>query len=294
MFIIRREPHNPILAPQSERPWESVATYNPSAVRTEDGVRIFYRALGNPSALQTPLAEMSTIGTAFAEDGVHFHSREQVIVPQESWDQFGCEDPRVTFFEGRWYCFYTALGGYPFGPDNIKVALAIGDSPTNFTERHLITPFNAKAATLFPERIDGDIVMLLTAHTDWTAEHPRPTIALARAKKIEEFFDKKYWRGLARPSRRPRAPRIAPDRQDHVEVGASPILTEKGWLLIYSYIQDYYNEHERIFSIEAALLESRQSAEAVFRAPNPSSCRKNFMKNMVSCPGHRLPDEHHD
>ena len=254
MFVIRREPSNPILSPQRERPWESIATFNPSAVRVEDGVRIFYRALGSSSALQKPISQMSTIGTAFSEDGVHFHSREQVIVPQEEWDMFGCEDPRVTFFEGKWYCFYTALSGYPFGPDNIKVALAIGDSPTHFTERHLITPFNAKAAALFPERIDGDIVMLLTAHTDWTPDHQRPTIALARAKKIEDFFDKKYWDDWHDHLADHALPELRRDDRDHIEVGASPLLTEKGWLLVYAYIQDYYNENDRVFSIETALL----------------------------------------
>ena len=135
MFVIRREPHNPILAPQRERQWEARATYNPSAVRTDGGIRLYYRAFGSPDALQMPTIGLSTIGTAFAEDGIHFHSRQQVIAPKEPWDVFGCEDPRVTFFEGRWYCFYTALGGYPFGPDNIKVAVAIGDTPENFTER---------------------------------------------------------------------------------------------------------------------------------------------------------------
>ena len=253
MFVIHREPHNPILSPQAERPWESIATYNPSAVRNEDGVRIFYRALGSPDALQM-LPQLSTIGTAFAEDGAHFHSRQQVIAPQELWDRFGCEDPRVTFFEGKWYCFYTALGGYPFGPDNIKVALAIGDSPTQFTERHLITTFNAKAATLFPERIDGDIVMLLTAHTDWTQEHQRPTIAFARARRIEDFFDPAYWNSWHEHLADHALQELRRTDSDHIEVGASPLLTEDGWLLIYSYIQDYYDEHKRIFSIEAALL----------------------------------------
>jgi predicted GH43/DUF377 family glycosyl hydrolase len=271
MFIIRREAHNPIIAPERERPWESIATYNPSAVRlpaqegTPNGVRIFYRAIGNPSALQTPLAEMSTIGTAFAEDGVHFHSREQIIAPKESWDQFGCEDPRVTFFEGKWYCFYTALGGFPFGPDNIKVALAIGDSPTHFTERHLITPFNAKAATLFPERIDGDIVMLLSVHTDWTSEHPRPTNALARARNIEDFFDQNYWNEWHARLESHALPELRIGDQDHVEIGASPLLTDKGWLLMFSYIQDYYNKHERIFSIEAALLEVKNPQKLISR-----------------------------
>lgn len=266
MFVVHREPHNPILAPQRERPWEALATYNPSVVRADDGMlRLFYRALGNPDALQTPGAALSTIGVATSEDGVHFHSRQQVIVPQEPWDVFGCEDPRVTFFEGRWYCFYTALGGYPFGPDNIKVALAIGDAPDHFTERHLITPFNAKAATLFPERIDGDVVMLLTAHTDWSSEHPRPTIALARAKRIEDFYAPGYWEEWHAHLSEHALPEMRRIDTDHVEVGASPLLTEQGWLLIYSYIQDYYDEHRRTFSIEAAILDAHDPRKVLSR-----------------------------
>jgi len=265
MFVIHREPHNPILSPRRERPWEAVATYNPSVVHTKDGVYLFYRALGNPDALQTPTAGLSTIGMAFAEDGIHFHSRQQVIAPQEPWEIFGCEDPRATFFEGRWYCFYTALGGYPFGPDNIKVALAIGDAPGVFTERHLITPFNAKAATLFPVRVDGDIVMLLTAHTDWTSDYPRPTIAIARAKRIEDFFDTNYWNNWHAHLADHALPELRRADGDHIEVGASPILTEAGWLLIYSYIQNYYSEPERIFSIEAAILDAKNPQKLVSR-----------------------------
>jgi predicted GH43/DUF377 family glycosyl hydrolase len=265
MFVIRREPHNPILAPQRDRPWEALATFNPSAVRTADGVRIYYRALGNPDALQTPTAGVSTVGTAFAEDGVHFHSRQQVLIPQEPWDIFGCEDPRVTFFEGRWYCFYTALGGYPFGPGNIKVGLAIGDSPELFTERHLITPFNAKAATLFPERINGDIVMMLTAHTDWTAENPHPTIAFARAKRMEEFFDPKYWYEWHKDLPSHALPEMRRDDKDHVEVGASPLLTPHGWLIVYAYIQNYYDEHSRLFSVETALLDRADPQKIISR-----------------------------
>lgn len=265
MFVIRREPSNPILAPLRERPWESIATFNPSVVHTEDGAHLFYRALGSPDAFGTH-PNLSTIGMAFAEDGVHFHSREQIIAPQEQWDMFGCEDPRVTLFEGKWYCFYTALGGYPFGPDNIKVAVAIGDEPGAFTERHLITPFNAKAATLFPERIGGDVVLLLTAHTDWTADHQRPTIALARAKNVSDFFNPEYWHDWHDHLTDHAIPELRRDDKDHIEVGASPIMTEDGWLLIYSYIQNYYDEHTRIFSVEAAILESDDPQKLVSRS----------------------------
>jgi predicted GH43/DUF377 family glycosyl hydrolase len=265
MFVIRREPHNPILSPQRERPWESRATFNPSVVRTNEGTHLFYRAYGNADAMQTPTAGLSTIGHAFAEDGTHFHSREQIITPQEPWDIFGCEDPRVTFFEGRWYCFYTALGGYPFSAENIKVACAVGSSPTSFTERHLITPFNAKAATLFPERIDGDVVLVLTAHTDWTAEKPRPTIALARAKNIEDFFDPEYWHHWHDHLAEHEIPELRRSEADHIEVGASPLMTPQGWLLVYSYIINYYDESKRIFTIEAALLEHTNPQKLISR-----------------------------
>lgn len=265
MFVIRRSTHNPIIAPQRERPWEAMATFNPSAVRTPEGVRVFYRALGNPDALQTPMQGVSSIGMAFAEDGTHFHSRQQVIAPEAPWDLFGCEDPRVTFFEGRWYCFYTALGGYPFSAENIKVALAIGDTPETFNERHLITPFNAKAATLFPERINGEIVLLLTAHTDHTEEYPRPTIAIAKAKKMEEFLDPTYWQKWHENLADHAIPTLIREDRDHIEVGAAPLLTEQGWLLIYSYIQNYYDGAKRIFSVEAAVLEATNPQKLVSR-----------------------------
>lgn len=265
MFVVRREPHNPILAPQRGHPWEALATYNPSVIREENGWRMYYRASSNPAALVSPYAGQSTIGEAFSEDGLHFHSRRQVLIPEEDWESFGCEDPRVTLFEGRWYCFYTALGGYPFGPDNIKVALAIGDTPGHFTERHLITPFNAKAATLFPERVGGDIVMMLTVHTDWTAEHPRPTIAFARAKNMEEFFEPAYWHRWHDRLADHVLPELRRSNDDHVEVGASPLLTRHGWLLMYSYIQRYYNEQERIFSVETALLELANPQKIISR-----------------------------
>ena len=56
---------------------------------------------------------------------VHFKERRQFIVPEHPWEQFGCEDPRVTEFEGRLYIFYTAVAA--FSADGIKVGVAISD-----------------------------------------------------------------------------------------------------------------------------------------------------------------------
>lgn len=265
MFIVRRAAENPILTPRRENPWEAFGTYNPSVVRDGAAWRLYYRALADPHAPISPYAGQSTVGMAVSEDGTHFHSREQVLIPEAEWDAFGCEDPRVTCFEGKWYLFYTALGGYPFGPSNIKVGVAVGEAPDRFEERHLVTPFNAKAATLFPERIDGDIVMLLTAHTDYTPEHPRPTIAFARAKSMEEFWSPQYWERWHAELAAHALPDLRRSDHDHMEVGAPPIKTERGWLLIYSYIQEYYDEHKRTFGIEAALLDLEDPRKIIGR-----------------------------
>lgn len=250
MFVIRREPHNPVLSPRREHPWEALATFNPSVIREKDGWRMYYRALSNPAALVSPYAGQSTIGEAFSEDGVHFHSRRQVLIPEQTWESFGCEDPRVTVFEGVTYLSYTALGGYPFSKDTIKIGIAVAKDGKNFTERHLATPFNAKAFALFPERVGGKVAALLTVHTD----EPPAEICLALADSVEDFWSPSFWDAWYKNWQSHKLPLRRVDR-DHVEVGSPPILTRHGWLIFYSYIENYFGGGKRVFSIEAARLD---------------------------------------
>lgn len=265
MFVIRRHPENPLLAPRREQSWQGVGTFNPSIIRTEKGLRMYYRALAHPPTVIAPFAPESTVGMVESEDGVHFSRERQVLVPKEEWEAFGCEDPRATVFNGVTYLAYTALGGYPYGPHNIKAAMAVSRDGEHFDERHLMTPFNAKAFALFPEKVNGKYAALLTAHTDFTPEHPRPTIGIAYADRIEDYWNDSYWHDWH--DRLSEHALDIPRRtdEDHVEVGAPPILTEKGWLLIYSYIQHYYEPGRRLFGIEAVLLEKDNPRSVIGR-----------------------------
>ncbi len=233
----------------SDKQWESRGTFNPSPIVKGTITHLFYRAQGRPDALMTP-AGISTIGKALSLDGEHYQNRRQFIIPDEAWEKYGCEDPRATLFEGKYYIFYTALGGMPFGPGNIKVAVAISKDLETIEEKHLVTPFNAKAMTLFPERINGKITVILTAHTD----EPPAKIAIAQCDKIEELWDLAFWEKWHSELDEHT---INPLRfqQDHVEVGSTPIKTKDGWLLFYSYIQNYFGGGERVFGIEALLLD---------------------------------------
>ncbi len=240
-----------MISPQNDKQWEARGTYNPTVVQKGKVTHMFYRALGRPDALMTP-AGISSIGKALSLDGEHYQNRRQFIIPTEPWEKYGCEDPRVTFFEGKYYIFYTALGGMPFGPGNIKVAVAVSKDLETIEEKHLVTPFNAKAMALFPERVNGKITVILTAHTD----EPPARIAIAQCDKMEELWDLGFWE---RWHSELGEHIINPLRfdHDHVEVGAAPLKTKDGWLLFYSYIQNYFGGGDRVFGIEALLLDNK-------------------------------------
>ena len=263
MYIVRRDPNNPLVAPSGLRPWEARGAFNGCPVKQGNVTHLLYRALGRPDQLMAP-GGISTIGAATSLDGETFQFRRQLITPSETWDQHGCEDPRVTFFEGQFVIFYTALGGIPFGPGNIKVGVALSRDLKTIDAKHLVTPFNAKAMTLFPERIGGKITVILSAHTDEPPAH----IVIAQCDRLEELWDPAFWEAW-----HAKLPDhiINPLRfdHDHVEVGAPPVKTKDGWLLIYSYIQNYFGGGARVFGVEALLLDLKDPQKIVGRTHGP-------------------------
>jgi len=266
MFVVKRSEHNPILIPDKDHYWEEFATFNLCPIKFGKTFYGLYRAISAVDILQNP-RQTSIIGIGESKDGVHFENRIPFIIPKEEWDKFGCEDPRVTRFEGLFYTFYTALSKYPFSSDGIKVAVAISRNLKKVDERHLITPFNAKAMTLFPERINGKIVVIFSYHTD----SPPAKIVFAELDKIEELWSPLFWEKWEKKiddytidlKRSP---------YDHVEVGAPPIKTKYGWLVIYSHIQNYFpsgNNLDKIFGIEAILLDLNNTQKMIGRTSGP-------------------------
>src|SRR6185437_15206060 len=131
-------------------------------------------------------------------------------------------------------------------------------------ERHLITPFNAKAMALFPERINGKITVIVTVHTD----EPPAKIAIAQCDNIEQLWDLAFWEKWHAKLDKYTINPLRFDN-DHVEVGAVPVKTKEGWLLFYSYIQNYFGGGERVFGIEALLLSLTDPLKIVGKTKGP-------------------------
>ena len=106
MFVVKKSKHNPILIPDKNHYWEEFASFNLCPIKRGKTVYGLYRAISAVDVLQNP-RQTSIIGIGESKDGIVFKNRKPFISPEEEWEKFGCEDPRVTYFEGVFYTFYT-------------------------------------------------------------------------------------------------------------------------------------------------------------------------------------------
>lgn len=260
-----RQSANPLLSANSHQEWQARAVFNPSVIKeTEDTYHMLYRAVSQEKEQLGQWMSLSTIGYAESRDGLSFKNTRQLIVPEYDWEKFGCEDPRVTFINGQYYIFYTALGNFPHSADGIRIALAISDDLRTIKEKHLITHFNAKAMALLPEKINGQYVAVLTPNTDL----PPAVIAIARFDELTDIWSPGFWEKWYQNLNQHLIPLERIDT-DQIEVGAVPLKTNDGWLLLYAHIQNYPTEDKRIFGIEAVLLDLENPQIIVARTKEP-------------------------
>jgi beta-1,2-mannobiose phosphorylase / 1,2-beta-oligomannan phosphorylase len=263
MITLTRSSHNPILRASSQNDWEQQAAFNGCVIKDGSDFHMVYRAQSGRQTVQGNQLEVSSIGYAHSSDGVTFGKHQQLIKPEEAWEVYGCEDPRITKLDDTYFIFYTALSTYPFSAEGIRVAVALSKDLKTIDERHLVTPFNAKAMSLFPEKINGKYVAILTANTD----KPPSKISIAMFDTIEEMWSPEYWESWYNYVDDHTIP-LQRNDADQVEIGAPPMKTDKGWLLLYSYIRNYYTE-DKIFAIEAALLDTENPRNVIGRNETP-------------------------
>ncbi len=260
---IRRYSRNPILEPSGEN-WEVQGVFNPTIIKEGNNYHLLYRALSAPQLIKNKQVPLSVIGQTKSSDGINFGQRKIFLAPQESWEEFGCEDPRVTKLEDEYFIFYTALSDFPPKAENIKLAVALSPDLEKVTERHLVTPFNAKAMALFPQKIKDQYVAILTVNTDL----PPSLIAIAYFKEKQEIWSPQYWHHWYQNLSH-HLLAVSRLNSDQVEVGPPPLKTQAGWLLIYSHIQRYRSPDYRLFGVEALLLDLNNPQKIIARTTKP-------------------------
>lgn len=281
-----RHPENPILQKNPDRVWEAGSVFNPS-VLYEDGVfRLVYRATNDIKNYEQG-GYMSSIGYAESTDGIHFvRHDEPLISPDKDYESIlGCEDPRITKIDDEYFMFYTAVGG-TWEKWEVRIALATSKDFKHWKKHGIVGPRHttSKAAVLFPEKIHGHYHMLYT----WMADSPLSSIMHAKFDDIEE---------VKRPSSAFMAQNIDEYEKNVVfkppesvfrgaEVGAVPIKTDLGWVLIYCPAN---KAHHPEWTINAALLDLHNPQKVLAVTEHPllhpeTDAEKSGVVNNVTFP----------
>ncbi|MBN2582748.1 MAG: glycosidase [Planctomycetes bacterium] len=240
--IFHRSKWNPLITPQ-EIKFPVAAVLNPGAAEVGGEVVLAVRIEDRTGR--------SNIHIARSKDGctkwqVETEPILRYGLPQYRYEQFGCEDARLTYLaeERRWYITYTAYSGA-----GAAVALARSEDLVTAERLGLIFSPNNKDAVLFPRRFNNR----------WAVLH-RPD-----AGGIEHIWsayspDLVHWGDphcvLPEGS--------GPD-WDAVKVGAGPppLLTRDGWLLIYHGVKAYGGHY--VYRAGAALLDKDRPHKIVAR-----------------------------
>ncbi|MEK7089437.1 MAG: glycosidase [Patescibacteria group bacterium] len=276
-FQLQRYPSNenpnPILTPRDNVAWEAKAVFNPSVIYDNGIFRMLYRTYPNILETTTPRLkrpgfrfknQVSYIGYAESKDGIHFERREvPFISPDKDYDRYGCEDPRITKIDDTFYITYTAIDTLIEKKDpNIKIRIALAWTKDFITiEKHGVIgpPKQSKASAFFPQKVNGGkIALAMTISPDSTNSH----IAIRYFDSMQEVLDQtdKSWVEFLETSQNTAVLQTQWWLHRGPELGASPIKTDRGWLLIFSDAS-----MSDSWTIGAALLDTKNPQKLIAR-----------------------------
>jgi len=238
----------PILEPIPENSWESRAVLNPATIREGDVIHMLYRAVEGEN--------FSTIGYARLDLNQKIIERrpEPVIYRTYPYEKQGCEDPRVTYLDGRYYIFYSGYDG-----KEVRICAASTEDFRTYTKHGIVVPdVWDKDAMLFPEPVRGKIILI---------HRVEPNIQFAFFDNIEQLLQPNngYWHQYF--SELDKFTVMKPQFEweaKKVGAGPPPIKTEDGWVLIYHGV-----DKNSVYRAGVALLDLESPDRVIARYPRP-------------------------
>lgn len=211
MPVIKRYSGNPVLT-KDDVPYEVATVHNAGAAKYKDKYILLFRS--------HLLNGRSIIGLAESINGFDFTvNPEPFMIPSEDkefslYEEYGVEDPRITFIGGEYLITYSAYSRY-----GVRIGLAKTIDFKKVERVALITQADYRNAVIFPEKFNGQYVRLDRPHSEicpwsiWISYSP-DLIHWGNSKVIMRPV-KYHWDEM----------KIGP--------GAPPVKSAKGWLNIY-------------------------------------------------------------
>lgn len=231
-------------------------------------IHLLYRAVdGNGT---------SRLGYARSLDGGGILSRSPnpVLQPSAEWEEFGCEDPRITKMNGRFYVTYTA-----YSQLGTRIALASTKDFSHFNKYGIVGPdLNDKDCVIFPEPINGEIALL---------HRIEGRIQIAYFESLEALENPQgYWEDYLKNIQDFEVikQRFSWETKK-VGAGPPPIRTEKGWLVVYHGVSA-----ENIYRAGALLLDLDDPKKVIARTSEPILEPETAFEKLGVVPNVVFPD----
>lgn len=256
MIRLKRYSDNPIMERNIHSRWEQGGCFNAAVVDVDGTVHMFYRTTDKNSNGRECKDYCSYIGHAVSQDGIHFTKDPDYVLGPRPDSQYirGCEDPRITLLDSRYYMLYTGYGARFSG--DYRICMASSDDLVHWEEHGIVLDESNKDAALFPAKVDGQYMLL----------HRRaPHIWIARSDDLQSWHDHQI---------------LAKTHPDHpwedckIGIGGQPMLTEHGYILIYHGVSKAEKPFEgrgsyKQYALGIMLLDRDDPTKMIYRQEEP-------------------------
>ena len=276
-----------VLLQKTTNNFENEAVLNPAAIRDEQYVHLFYRAVSNGNYSSIGYCKIQGVST------VVDRFEAPIIFPEYEYEKHGVEDPRIVKIENLFYLTYTAYDGV-----NALGALAVSTDMFNWEKKGIIVPqltyeeFNNLTKTngvindkylryngnihilsddgkelllwdknviFFPKRLNGKLVFLHRIKPDIQI-----LVSIDNLEELTPTFWNNYFLNFKNTIV------LAPKYEHEISYiggGCPPIETSLGWLIIYHGVHDTVKGF--VYSACAALLNLEDPKIEIARLPYP-------------------------
>ena len=232
-----------------------IAKFNPKTKKIE---KVFFDKnnpnvdCSDPRTVKTKtdgnfITSLGHLRGAWSDDGINFViDKKPLLEAGTALEEYGVEDPRITFIDGEYIITYSAISD-----DGIGTAMAISKDLEKVERKGLIFLQNNKNVAIFPEKING---LYWALHRPFNKVRSKESIWIATSPDLIHWGQ---FKKIVSPG---------PSDWDFLKVGpgAPPIKTEQGWLEIYHGV----DKGEK-YSLGAVLLDLNDPSKVIGRSSKP-------------------------
>jgi beta-1,2-mannobiose phosphorylase / 1,2-beta-oligomannan phosphorylase len=251
--------NNPILKPLTRNSWESKAVFNPAVIFADGDLHFIYRAVGD--------RDISVFGYAKSKNGLKMDFRSKLPIyvsgepisftyPYASGPSFGgCEDPRLTKIDDKFYMTYTAFNGWQ-PPKVALTSIAVDDflkQRWNWQYPVIISPPGEmhKNWVIFPEKVKGKYAIMHSLSPEILIDY-LDDLDFKDGVSISSHYNCKHRKNCW-------------DKQMR-GVGSPPLKTKDGWLIFYHAVD---SDDPNKYKVGAMLLDLEDPTKIICRSPQP-------------------------